>query len=285
MATIKGRAPAKVNLTLHVTGQRTDGYHLLDSLVVFAGVFDQLTATTAPTLQLSVTGPFSHGVPTDERNIVMRAAKALQAARGVTTGAAITLEKHLPHAAGIGGGSADAAIALTMLADLWGVDPLPDHAPEVTALGADVPVCLQAPNPTHMQGIGDNLSAVADLPECAIVLVNPQVTVPTAPVFAALGEKRNPNMGILRAGMSYDDFCAWLGEQRNDLMAPAIAVAPEVEVAMNALRRMPLVGHVGMSGSGATCYGIVKNAADARQVARVIQVAHMNWWVAPAPIL
>lgn len=136
VATIKGTAPAKVNLTLHVTGQREDGYHLLDSLVVFASAADQLGASVAPDLRLQVGGPFATGVPTDESNLVMRAAAALQQARGVRLGAALTLDKHLPHAAGIGSGSSDAAIALTMLADLWNVAPLPPEAPEVLALGA-----------------------------------------------------------------------------------------------------------------------------------------------------
>ena len=285
MTTVKGRAPAKVNLTLHVTGQRADGYHLLDSLVCFAGVFDQLTATTATDLQIQVHGPFSQGVPTDHNNIVMRAATALRHARGVELGAHITLDKNLPHAAGIGSGSSDAAIALTMLAALWDVAPLPANAPEVVALGADVPVCLQAPNPTRMTGIGDHLAALPTLPDCAIVLVNPMVAVPTGAVFDGLASKRNPAMDTPPAGMDYDGFCSWLGAQHNDLMAPALAQAPAVSDALIALKRMPLVGHVGMSGSGATCYGIVRNMADARQVARAIQVGHMSWWVAPAPVL
>ena len=285
MATIKGSAPAKVNLTLHVTGQRTDGYHLLDSLVVFAGVFDNITATSAPELTLKVSGPFSHGIPADERNIVMKAARALQTAHGITNGAKITLEKNLPHAAGIGSGSSDAAVTLAMLADLWDVPPLKPNAPAVIALGADVPVCLQAPEPTRMTGIGENLSRIAALPDCAIILVNPMVSVPTAPVFEALPDKRNPNMGTPKAGMDYPAFCRWLAEQRNDLMAPALQIAPAVGDAMAALRRMPAVGYVGMSGSGATCFGLVRNVSDARQVARAIQLQNMGWWVAPAPIL
>ncbi|MDP5361980.1 MAG: 4-(cytidine 5'-diphospho)-2-C-methyl-D-erythritol kinase, partial [Paracoccaceae bacterium] len=123
MATIKASAPAKVNLTLHVTGQREDGYHLLDSLVVFAGVADQLAATTAPDLRISVNGPFSPGVPTDQNNLMMRAAEALRQSRGVSKGAWLTLEKHLPHAAGIGSGSSDAAATLALLAELWEVAP------------------------------------------------------------------------------------------------------------------------------------------------------------------
>jgi 4-diphosphocytidyl-2-C-methyl-D-erythritol kinase len=283
--TIKGSAPAKVNLTLHITGQRTDGYHLLDSLVVFVDVFDQISATLAPDLQITVTGPFSQGIPTDHTNLVMRAANALRTARGVTMGAHLQLDKHLPHAAGIGSGSSDAAVTLAMLAKLWDVPPLPANAPEVVALGADVPVCLQAPNPTRMTGIGDILTSVPALPQCALVLVNPRVLVPTGPVFEGLSSKRNPSMGTLPTGANFDGFATWLRDQRNDLEPPARAIAPDVDAALNKLRRMPQVVHAAMSGSGATCYGLVRNMADARQAARAIQVAHMGWWVAPAGVL
>jgi len=285
VATIKGTAPAKVNLTLHVTGQRDDGYHLLDSLVVFAGVADQLGATVSPDLQLKVSGPFAMGVPTDDTNLVMRAAKALQDRRGVKLGASLRLEKNLPHAAGIGSGSSDAAIALTMLADLWGVAPLPSDADEVLALGADLPVCLCAPNPTRMSGIGDVLAPVAALPDCALVLVRPPVAVPTQGVFKALKDKNGSAMNPLPAGLDFAGFAAWLGQQRNDLLAPASVIAPEVTEAIARLKAQPGVAVAGMSGSGATCYGLVRDMATARRVARVIQVTHMNWWVAPAEVL
>ncbi len=285
MTVLKGSAPAKVNLTLHVTGQRTDGYHLLDSLVVFAGIYDEITATTASDLQLRVSGPFSEGVPTDESNLVLRAARVLQAARGVKLGAHLTLEKNLPHAAGIGSGSSDAAITLAILAQLWDVPPLPANAPEVVALGADVPVCLSAPQPVRMTGIGDHLTACTALPDCALVLINPRVAVPTGAVFDGLASKQNPAMGTLREGLNFGDFAKWLSTQRNDLAAPARAITPEVDAALLKLSRMPKVAYAGMSGSGATCFGLTRNMADARDVARAIQVAEMNWWVAPAPLL
>lgn len=285
MATIKGSAPAKINLTLHVTGQRSDGYHLLDSLVAFAGVYDEITATIAPDLQINVSGPFAVGVPTNETNLMLRAAAALRSARGVKLGAHLTLEKNLPHAAGIGSGSSDAAVTLTMLAELWDVEPLSARAPEVVALGADVPVCLDAPNPTRMEGIGELLTAWPALPDCALVLVNPMVAVPTGAVFAGLKTKKNAGMGGLPNAMDFDGFSAWLSRQRNDLEGPARSIAPEVDAALNALGRMPKVVHAGMSGSGATCYGLVRSIGDARQVARTLQVSNMGWWVAPAPLL
>lgn len=285
MTTLKGSAPAKVNLTLHVTGQRSDGYHLLDSLVVFAGIFDEITATTAMDFQLRVSGPFAQGVPTDETNLVLRAARVLQAKRGVKLGAHLTLEKNLPHAAGIGSGSSDAAMTLAILAQLWDVEPLPADTPEVVALGADVPVCLSAPHPVHMTGIGDRLALCSILPDCALVLVNPRVSVPTGAVFKGLASKQNPAMKSLPNGMQFKDFTKWISAQRNDLTAPARTIAPEVDAAIKMLSRMPKVAFAGMSGSGSTCFGLVRTMADARDVARVIQVSEMNWWVAPAPLL
>ncbi len=285
VATIKRDAPAKVNLTLHVTGQRDDGYHMLDSLVVFAGVADQLAASIAPDLRLSVSGPFSTGVPTGPDNLMIRAAEALRQTRGVTKGAALTLEKHLPHAAGIGSGSSDAAATLAMLAELWGVPPLPATAAEVTALGADVPVCLRAPAPTRMSGIGDVLSPVAPLPDCALVLVRPPVEVPTADVFKALAQKDGGPMDPLPPGLDFDAFARWLTAQRNDLLAPACKIAPSIKEAIAKLKALPAVAAAGMSGSGATCYGLVKDMASARQVARIVQVSEMSWWVAPAEVL
>jgi len=283
--TNKIEAPAKVNLTLHVTGQRDDGYHLLDSLVVFAGVRDQISAVVAPDLRVTVSGPFSAGVPTNDSNLVIRAAEALRAARGVTKGAAITLEKHLPHAAGIGSGSADAAATLALLADVWGVPPLPATAPDVVALGADVPVCMRTPTPTRMSGIGDVLSPVPKLPDCALVLVRPPVDVPTGVVFKGLSNKAGSPMDPMPEGMDFDAFARWLNAQRNDLRAPACLLAPDIAEAIAKLDAIPTVAAAGMSGSGATCFGLVKDMATARQVARVIQVSQMNWWVAPAEVL
>ncbi len=285
VATSNAAAPAKVNLTLHVTGQRDDGYHLLDSLVVFAGVADQLTATVAPDLRISVNGPFSTGVPTNHTNLVLRAAENLRRTRGVTKGAAITLEKHLPHAAGIGSGSSDAAAALGLLAEIWGVAPLPATADEVLALGADVPVCMRNPAPTRMSGIGDILSPVPLLPDCAMVLVRPPVEVPTAVVFKGLASKTGTPMTPIPDGMDFKAFAQWLSAQRNDMAAPACLLAPDIGAAIAQLRASPHVAAAGMSGSGATCFALVKDMATARQVARVIQLSHMGWWVAPAELL
>lgn len=280
-----GFAPAKINLTLHVTGQRDDGYHLLDSLVAFAEVGDRIAATAALELSLTVTGPFAQGVPADESNLVLRAARTLQQAHGIKRGAALRLTKMLPHGAGIGGGSADAAAAIKLLADLWKVPPLMPDDPEVLALGADVPVCLRGPAPAHMGGVGEALKDVPALPACGLVLVNPGVAVPTASVFRSMDHKHNTPMTPMPHSWDFEAFIDWLKLQRNDLQAPAEALVPEIGTALAKLRAMPAVQHAVMSGSGGTCVALVRDMGAARQVARVIQVANMGWWVAPAPLL
>ncbi len=282
----KGFAPAKVNLALHVTGRGEDGYHRLDSLVAFAGVGDQIAATPSRDLTLSVTGPFSAGVPTGDDNLVLRAARALRAARGVQKGAAIRLVKNLPHSAGLGGGSSDAAATLRLLAKLWEVEPLDAASPEVLALGSDVPVCLRAPEPFRMRGRGEALDPVDALPSCGLVLVNPGVAVPTRDAFEKLERRDNPPLPDLPPGrLTPDAFAAWLRTTRNDLQAPAEAIAPPVAEALAQLRKTPGVLFAVMSGSGATCVGLTRDSAVARTAARTLQIARPRWWVAPAPLL
>ena len=228
MTAAEGFAPAKINLTLHVTGQRDDGYHLLDSLVMFADVGDKLTVSLDDTPKLSVTGPMANGVPTDESNLVRRAASLM----GVS--AHIVLDKHLPHAAGLGGGSSDAATTLRVLSRLTDT-PVPD---DVSALGADVPVCL-GNGPARMQGIGETLTALHDLPSLHAVLVNPGVAMHTPEVFNALAQKHNsPMPGTIPEGLNPTTFIDWLRGMRNDLETPAIAMAPAIaQVLGGELRR------------------------------------------------
>ncbi|MFG6560888.1 4-(cytidine 5'-diphospho)-2-C-methyl-D-erythritol kinase [Sulfitobacter sp. 1A15299] len=267
---------AKVNLTLHCTGQRADGYHLLDSLVVRAGVGDQLDVAAANDLTLTVSGPRAEGVPTDARNLVLRAAEMLDAGAG--RGAALHLEKHMPAAAGIGGGSADAAAALKLLAAHWGVPLLADPA----RLGADVPVCLTR-GPQRMQGVGEILTPLCALPPCHMVLVNPGVDVPTPAVFSALSDKNQPPMPeVIPKFAGFSDFIEFLTAQRNDLAAPAIAREPVIANCLEALNDAALAR---MSGSGATCFGLYATAAQAEAAARRIASAAPRWWVAAAPIL
>lgn len=271
---ITRQAPAKVNLALHVLGQRDDGYHLLDSIVVFADIADRLTFAPATGLDLIVTGPFAEGVPQDGRNLVCKAAALF----GADLGARITLDKHLPHAAGIGGGSSDAAAALGGLAALWG-RALPD-AGAILSLGADVPVCLSH-RPQRLQGVGDIVTPLPALPKLWIVLVNPRAAVPTASVFAGLARKDNPPLEPWHAGA---DFLDWLARQRNDLAAPARAIAPQIEQALAALTQSG-ARIARMSGSGATCFGLFTEEEAAQQARADIAKAHPAWWVQAGAVL
>lgn len=261
--TAEAFAPAKINLTLHVTRQRADGYHLLDSLVVFADIGDRLWFSPATQLQITVMGPFAEGVPTDARNLVWRAAELA----GWT--GHITLEKNLPHGAGIGGGSSDAAAVLRMFG----------AGDQALSLGADVPVCLSSA-PQRMRGIGEVLEPLAPLPDLEILLVNPKVPVPTGPVFAGLTSKQNAPMPELPEFSDAEAFCRWLSARRNDLEAPARRLAPQVETALPALNDALFAR---MSGSGATCFGLYEQGAAAA-AARITQ-AHPDWWVRAGRVL
>ena len=255
-------APAKINLTLHVTGRRADGYHLLDSLVVFAELGDRLRCAPAREMVLSVTGPFAEGVPEDRRNLVWRAAELA----GVTL--SIRLEKVLPHGAGVGGGSSDAAAVLRAFGG----------GARAAELGADVPVCL-SDAPRRMRGIGDELAQVSGVPALPMVLVNPGAYVPTPAVFGALARTENPGMGEMPGWASRTDFLSWLADQRNDLEASAMTIAPEIAAAMAALRRAGGCRLARMSGSGATCFGIFDSDAAAHDAAGRIAATRPGWWV------
>lgn len=286
------RAYAKVNLCLYVVGQRDDGYHFLESLVVFAGVSDVLTATPADALSLTVTGPKAAGVPSDSTNLVLRAAKRLQELRGVRDGAQITLEKHLPHGGGIGGGSADAAAAIRLLARLWNVAPL--RSWEASALGADVPVCLMSPNPTVMRGIGDELSPAPKLPKGWLVLVNPGVHVSTPLVFKEFDAGYGPSSHGLEpfpngaSPLAHEDFAIWLLGQRNDLtkVVAEAKFAPVIQAEiLPRLRKAKGCMDTDMSGSGSTCWAWFAREADAVAAAAELSTGHPEWWVVAAPVL
>lgn len=273
-------APAKLNLCLHVTGRRADGYHLLDSLVVFADVVDRVSAAPGQGLSLAVTGPESADLAAEPDNLVLRAARAL----GVTE-AALVLEKHLPLASGIGGGSADAAAALRALVRLTGRG-LPS-AEAVLRLGADVPVCL-AGRPARMSGIGEVLAPLPTLPPMWCVLVNPRVAVPTPQVFSALTRRDNPPLPDLppAALASAKAFAAWLAaDTRNDLVAPARSVAPVLSQVQSALAATPDCLLARMSGSGGTHFGLYATEAAAKLAGTALRRAHPGWWVESGGIL
>ncbi|SPF77654.1 4-(cytidine 5'-diphospho)-2-C-methyl-D-erythritol kinase [Pseudoprimorskyibacter insulae] len=266
MTKTKAFAPAKINLCLHVTGQRADGYHLLDSLVAFAEVGDHLTLTRSEVMQLQVTGPMAQGVPTDGRNLCWKAAKAFGQP------AAITLDKHLPAAAGIGGGSSDAAAVLRGMSDLYGTP----FGGEALTLGADVPVCMAA-RAARMEGIGEVLTPLA-LPRLPAVLVNPRVEVSTPDVFRALASKTNPALEPLPADGA--DVIAWLRDQRNDLQPPAVALQPVIGDVLQALSACEGTFLARMSGSGATCFAIMASDEAAARAATALGQKHPNWWIA-----
>ena len=273
-------APAKINLALHVTGRRADGYHRLDSLVVFADAGDWIDIAPAPMLSLRVVGPRAAGVPADARNLIWRAATALDPSGG----AAITLEKHLPAAGGIGGGSADAAAALRGLSQAWGAAlPNPDA---VLALGADVPVCLFG-RPARMSGIGEAIEPLPPLPALWVVLVNSGVAVPTGPVFAALARAENPALpGIPAQGWpDARAMATWLGQTRNDLEPPARGLVADIDPVLTAIGVQDGCLLARMSGSGGTCFGLFASAQAARAAAAVLAADHPGWWVQDAAIL
>ena len=277
--TLRVFAPAKINLTLHVTGRRDDGYHLLDSLVTFAGVGDLLTLEPAQDLSLQITGPEAGVLAAEADNLVLRAAAAFVPPG---QGARITLDKRLPVASGIGGGSADAAAALSGLARLWSC-PLPDAA-RILALGADVPVCLHGQT-CRMSGVGERLAPTPALPPVWAVLANPRVPVPTPAVFRALTSRDNPAMPAdLPRWADALDLARWLAAQRNDLEPAAIAVAPQIAAVLSRLATLPGALLARMSGSGATCFALFATSGSAEAAATALRQAHPDWWVAAASL-
>ncbi len=270
-------AKAKINLALHVLGRRQDGYHLLDSIVGFADCGDMLTFAEADQTNLTIAGPFAQGLAADDHNIILKAAAALRQhlqGQGMVVGhTAIRLEKNLPIASGIGGGSADAAATLRGLCRLWNVDVQPDTLARIAlALGADVPVCLQQ-RLCRMQGIGETLS----FPELhlpgGIVLVNPLVSQPTKAVFDALGLHPGQNH---RTPVDPDHMESW----RNDLAEPAVRRLPVIGELLAALRATLAFSYSGMSGSGATCFGLANDVVAAYQCAQELQTQFPGFWVA-----
>ncbi len=272
-------APAKVNLWLHVVGRRPDGYHLLDSLVVFPRVGDTIEAEPSRFLSLTVDGPFAAELGAGADNIVLRAAEGLAAALGRSDGAALRLVKRLPVASGVGGGSTDAAATLSVLLRLWNarIDVARLHALALS-LGADVPACLFAPASVFLRGVGEEIASAPALPGFALLLVNPGAPVATPRVFAALATKENPPPPDLEPPTGLDALVERLEATRNDLEAPAIALAPTIADVLARLRALPFCRFARMSGSGATCFGVFAEEAAARAGERAIREAEPRWW-------
>jgi len=281
-------APAKINLALHVVGRRPDRYHELESLVVFADVADELTAEPAPADRLVVTGPFAASLGGGETNIVTRAVAGFRARwpGAVQGGLALTLRKNLPVAAGLGGGSADAAAALRLLA---GLAQTPISGDEVLALaatlGADVPMCLVS-RPVLVTGIGERVHRLPDFPACHIVLINPLKPVVTADVFRRLEDHQQPVLPRLPDPLTRPaQLGLWLAGTRNDLEPPAIALVPEIGTLIERMARLSGCMLARMSGSGATVFGLFGSSALAHQAAHDLRATHPAYWVAAAPLL
>jgi len=255
-------APAKINLTLHVTGRRADGYHELDSLVVFAALGDEVTL--APGAGLRVEGPFAAGVPAGADNLMSCAAAMI----GVPQ-APLVLTKRLPAAAGMGGGSSDAAAVLHVLAAEHGL-AIPE-VPALMRLGADLPVCMAAPAPSRMRDLGELVEPVAALPELGVLLVNPGLPLATPAVFAALESRSNPPMPErLPDWGSAEAFCAWLAEMRNDLELPARRLMPQIGDVLEQIAAQPGCALARMTGSGATCFGLFPDPAALASAERAL---------------
>jgi 4-diphosphocytidyl-2-C-methyl-D-erythritol kinase len=279
-------APAKINLYLHVLGRRDDGYHRLDSLVVFAGVHDTLSARVADSIRLDISGPFAPALEgADDDNLMVQAARGLAEIAGRAAGVHLRLVKRLPVAAGIGGGSADAAAALRLLCRLWKVTPEPENLEALAlSLGADVPVCLDG-RALFVGGIGEELCPSPCLPSVWLVLVNPGVPLATGGVFSA---RRGPGSVPGRFEEPPADaaaLSALLSERSNDLEAPALELEPVVGQTLDALAALPGCRLARMSGSGATCFGLFADQRAARNGVAAIAAANPRWWSVAAPLV
>lgn len=266
-------AHAKLNLALHVRRRRDDGYHELETLFAFVEDGDVLTAERSDNISLAISGPFAAGLSGGEDNLVIRAVRSLAAASGIGTGLRLTLEKNLPIASGIGGGSADAAAALRLAAQTWGLAP--EAAMAVAAgIGADVPACVLS-RTCFGSGIGEELDPVdLGLAHTPVLLVNPMKTCPTGPVFKGWD-------GVDRGPLLLD---SWRGG-RNDLEGPALTLVPEIGEVLQCLGAQSGTTLARMSGSGATCFALFASASERDQAAEAIRCTRPDWWVLPTALI
>jgi 4-diphosphocytidyl-2-C-methyl-D-erythritol kinase len=270
-------APAKINLSLRV-GQRDEaGYHPIDSLVVFADWGDEVRVRDAPGLMLTAAGDASRDLCEQDQNLVLKTARVVQKHAGIQDGAEIHLQKTIPVAAGMGGGSADAAATLRALNRLWGLGMSQDELAQLAIMiGADVPACIYS-RPLRMRGIGDWIELLDPFPSFHAVIVNPGVPVSTRDVFDAF-DRRSPVASIETPPCS-DDVMAWLIDEPNDLQVPAVVLAPQITLSLDALNAQNGSRLVRMSGSGASCFGLYKSAELASLAAEKIRSDHPDWVV------
>jgi len=275
-------APAKINLYLHIVGRREDGFHLLDSLVAFAGIHDTLSLTSASELSLKIDGPFADQLTAEPDNLVLQAARGLARICGVDCGAHVQLTKRLPVASGIGGGSSDAAATLKGLMQLWEVQP-DNQALQALALelGADVPVCLNG-RAAFIGGIGEKISEAGPLPLCSLVLVNPGVATSTPSVFKARVQAQPGFSKPERFDYAPEDvgeLVSILLSRHNDLDQAAQGLCPEIGLVLGTLEASQGALMARMSGSGATCFALFADPGEAAQATLDLAHKHPEWWV------
>ncbi len=281
-------ARAKVNLTLHVLARRPDGFHDLESLVVFPEIGDTLEAEASGAgLSLTLAGPYGGELDAGGDNLVLRAASLLQARSTAPRGAALRLIKRLPVASGIGGGSAVAAAAFRVLQTLWSPDA-PLHSGELdrmaASLGSDIPVCLRQPVPSIFEGAGERIRSAPPLPRFWMLLANPGEPLSTADVFRARPEPMGAGPALPDAFSDLDALVAWLRAARNDLAQVAERLRPAIAEVRQALERTPGCRFARMSGSGATCFGLFENEGSALEAEVLLREQRPAWWVAAGPV-
>ena len=273
-------APAKVNLCLHVGARRADGYHDLESLVAFVEHGDRIRLAADTRLSMSVSGPFGAGVPSGEDNLALRAARLLASKIDARTGARISVRKNIPIAAGLGGGSADAAAVLRGLIALWNPEPDRQALYDIAAsLGADVPICVTSAT-AWIEKRGEKITALPPLPKLWLLLVNPGVPLSTASVFAKLDRRRGLGLACPREAFAdAQALVRFLASTGNDLQRPACALAPVIAAVLEELERLPGVLLARMSGSGATCFGLFATRGAARAAATGLKNCRPGWWI------
>ncbi len=279
-------APAKINLFLHITGRREDGYHLLQSLMIFVDVGDRLTFSPYEGFFLDIVGPFATDLVFEPaQNLIYRAAQLLAAEYRQPLQGRIVLEKNLPVASGVGGGSSDAAMALRGLQRLWGLPEEPDRLQRLARqLGADVPACL-VQRPVWAEGIGEEMTWLQGLPDFHLVLVNPLQATPTPEVFTRYTSRFSAPLQYSGRRKSLVEWVADLGRYRNDLTDAALEVTPVIKDVLAALGGTSGCQLARLSGSGATCFGLYENAVTAAAAVNKMRAGAPQWWVAPARIL
>lgn len=272
-------APAKINLALHVIGQRPDGMHLLDTVAVFADIGDMVSADPAERLTLAIEGPLAAHAPIGSENLIIRAAECLRRHTRAKAGAALRLTKHLPSGAGFGGGSADAAAALLALNELWQTGMARSALAAIgVELGADIPMCVSGAA-LRARGIGEVIDPISGWPPLPMVLIWPGAAVPTGAIFSALEERVNEPLPPIFRLETVAGVATWLAGQRNDLQHAAVQVAPVIHAGLEALRAAPGCLLARMSGSGSGCFGLFASTELSRAVASRIASAEPSWWV------